>query len=772
MDLSGQFIQYAPLEVDDFSGGITDNYLGGAINKYHNADNLLVEKYGAKGKLLVRPGSGIFDSARPFVDSAGVSRLTSLKYFGDYIVPFTKNKVYTQNNTGATWTSLVGPNGGNPPFSTAADGLHVVSLSTWQDHLFVASDTYEYISKIYKNSAGLFQIRTAGLPALASSPTLTTSSAGVSSYIYRFCYKYTYLVGTVQYIDRGSLTEVTVSTAATISTSGAMAIAAIPVLSNTANATLWDTTNIDVEVYRTTNGGVNFFLVKAVDNGTTSTTDTMTDATLQLQEPLYTEGEIVENDPVPKAKVVHIVEDTSTAYYGNIKDGTELKTSLVQQSVPGDPDSCPADFTAEIGDQVVGISSVQGLPVVCGLNSVYRLDGSFDIFGRGGMIPRKISDRADCVSSQSIVQTMFGIFWMGTEYVYYSDGYRVNPINLEWTETHKLFTDTAAKRKKIQGKYDRKNNRIWWTVQIGDNSSDNDACYVLNLNFGDFTKEGVFTTVSGGDPFRPTALEFVGDTMYRGDESSYLLLHEEGLLTDPVINTASDASTWATRAIIYNYESCSFNMGESSRRKVANRINIKARNESNLSLDIISINDDGRLTETLKPIRSRTNVSWGDEDVVWGDPDIIWNYQSLIVEQRRFPNKSFRFTDKQIKLTNAYTIITNSDLNGNANINSTLKTATTVNSANTFPSASVGYYMSFASDDYTAQYEILSINSSNNVLTLDDDNATLSTQASGPWLIKGYPKGESLGLLSYTMDYAIMGKTQNFYSRSSEGENA
>ncbi len=144
----------------------------------------------------------------------------------------------------------------------------------------------------------------------------------------------------------------------------------------------------------------------------------------------------------------------------------------------------------------------------------------------------------------------------------------------------------------------------------------------------------------------------------------------------------------------------------------------------------------------------------------------------MIVEQRRFPNKSFRFTDKQIKLTNAYTIITNSDLNGNANINSTLKTATTVNSANTFPSASVGYYMSFASDDYTAQYEILSINSSNNVLTLDDDNATLSTQASGPWLIKGYPKGESLGLLSYTMDYAIMGKTQNFYSRSSEGENA
>lgn len=772
MDLSGfQPINYQVLEIDDFSGGITDNYIGGPINKYHEADNLMLEKYGTKAKLRLRSGSEIFDSANPVLNNTA-SRGQTLKYFSGAILGWSTNKVYYQASSGA-WTNLVGPNGGNSVFTTASDGSNIVSVSEWQNHLLVANDNYEYISKIYKNSASAYQIRTAGLPELTATPVLTTSSAGANSYLYRFCYKYSYLVGTVQYVDRGALTEASVSSAATINTAQPMAISGIPSLSNTANTTLWDTTNIDVEIYRTTNGGTNFYLAKTIDNGTLSTSDTMTDATLILQEALYTEGDIVENEPVPKAGLVHVVEDTSTAYYARIKEGTETRNNVLRQSVPGDIDSCPTDFELEVGDDIVGLSSHLGRPIICGTNNVYRVDGAFDRLGRGAMVAQKISDRADCVSSQSVVQTLYGTFWCGKEYFYYTDGYKVLRLNSEFTATHQLFTDTSTQRKKIQGKYDRKNNRIWWTVQEDASSSDNDKCYILHLNFWDFqTEDAPFTTATGGDEFRPTSIEFVDDTMYRGDAKSYILIHrEDGTKTDPKIDSTLGVGSWGENTILYTYESVSFNMGNSSIRKASPRICIKALNESPLSLDIISINDGRRLTETLRPIRSRSSLLWGDSEVEWGDPDLVWNYESIIDEQRRFPRASYRYSEKQIKLTNAYVVVTNSStVESEATTNTTTKTVAL--SGATFPSNSIGYGIAFETDGYVREFTVTAINSSNDTVTVSDVSNLLPSSAATTlqWVLRGYPKGEDLGLLSYSIDYVFLGKTQNYYRKGSTGE--
>ena len=44
-----------PLPLEDFSGGMTDYYLGAALNKFQQADNFLLYKHGQVAKLITRP---------------------------------------------------------------------------------------------------------------------------------------------------------------------------------------------------------------------------------------------------------------------------------------------------------------------------------------------------------------------------------------------------------------------------------------------------------------------------------------------------------------------------------------------------------------------------------------------------------------------------------------------------------------------------------------------------------------------------------------------
>lgn len=763
-------INYQSIEFDDFSGGITDNYISGARNKARVMDNLMLIPYQVEGqlkaKLQTRYGSEIFDSDDPILNATTLSRISTLIYF-DEILGIQVNALKYQNTSG-DWTSLDGPIDSNPLFSTSSDGDNVVSYSRWQNHIFFANDNYEYIAKVYRDSSDDLQIRTAGLPDLGSSPVVTAGATGSDSYLYRFCYKYSYYVGTVLYTDRGALTEVELTNSAAPSSS-AVTITSIPTLTNTASDTLWDTSSIDIEIYRTITGGeTEFYLVTTVDNGTTSASDTTSDTTLLTNEPLYTNGGVVENDLPPQSKVIHIVEDTNTAYYGNIKDGTELLEYQIRQSIPGDPDSVPETFFANLGDDLVGISSVQGIPVAVCEKSVYRLEGQFDYLGRGAIVARKISETATCVSSQSIVQTIDGIFWAGEDHFYFSDGYRVIPLNLDYLTSYAAFVSSDALKKRIQGKYDKKNRRIWWTTQNDSSESDCNSCIVLHLEFG-LSSYSSFTTVSGQTSFRPSSIEFDGDTMYRGDSQGYLFWHKSTFTTDPVIDTStSDVTLWNSETILHDYESCAYDYGDSRVRKVAPKINITAQNSSNLSLDIISMNDDSRIVESLKPIRYRDSLVWGEETVEWGDPTLTWNAQGLIEEERRFPNSSYRFNYKQIRLTNGTTAISNSDVNGSATIDSTAMTVAL--NDGTFSSAVPGYVIALDQDDYTFEYPIVSVNTAHDTIVVTDTYSTLVDNTAADWVVRGKPKGDILDLISYSMDIASLGRTHKFYRKSDSGE--
>ena len=245
-------------------------------------------------------------------------------------------------------TTLQGPSG-NDLFS-AGTTASIVSYAEWNKHIFLTSDAYPRPMKIYKDSALAYQLRSSGLPALATAPTVTAGAAGAMNFIYAFHYSYTYLVGAdaLSFKDAGAITQVELVNSAdpSISTNP---ITNIPVIANGATEN-FDTAKIKVEIYRTQAGGDVFYKIGEVTNGTTTFNDTFSDATIANNELIYNSDGSVDNDAPPLAKFIHIVNNI--ALYGYLNESSQKKPFTIRQSVPGDPDSVPLDFNAETEDEI------------------------------------------------------------------------------------------------------------------------------------------------------------------------------------------------------------------------------------------------------------------------------------------------------------------------------------------------------------------------------------------------------------------------------------
>lgn len=764
-DIPVQTIQTQPWEVDDFRGGVTDYPIGAETTKSERMDNLVLVPHGEKAKPFTRQGSEIYDETY-YQIPAGNQRIGTLKTFEDTLLVHSKEKL---QYIASGWQTLTGPSG-NQVFPSTATTSDVVSMATWNRHLLVTSSGFFRPQKVYPNASGTLTLRTAGLPALASSPVVTPGTAG-SSYntIYAFIYSYDYTVDTVNHQDLGPVTYVVVAAGAAPNAS-TFAITVIPALANGATHN-YDTasSSLKVKIYRTTNAGATFYYVGSVNNGTTTFNDTVADTTLVSSGVLlYTEGGVLENDPPLPSKLVHVTGDI--AYYAHVKDGTEVFSNRLMQAVPGDADSVPADNYTDVEGEIVGLSSVKGAPILlCKGGEVYRVDGVFDDFGRGGMFPQKISDATDCISSQSVVQTMEGVFWAGTDGIYFTDGYQVLRLNEDYDKTWADWVLSSEQRSRIQGKYDSKKRRIWWTIQET-GEVDCNRCYILDLNWG-IRPKATFTTASGtNDSFAPTALEFSGGEMVRGDRRGYLFLHQDGVYTDPKVDTLLTPPDWETTLLQYDYLSAGFNFGTSFERKFVPRMDITCENETNLSLQILSVNDNNPASYELKPIRSRGNMVWGDADIIWGDPDLLWNSQTLIDEWRRFPAGTLRCEYKQIQLTNAWVAIVSSDVLGTATVSVSGSTATLTDASTVdWPTTIVDYAIAFETDGYVREYEITGRTSAD-VITFSDPSGSAPNAAGVAWVVRGYPRGEILNLLAYTIHFSVFGKTQGTYRSSGSGE--
>lgn len=614
-------------------------------------------------------------------------------------------------------------------------------------------------------ATGNYQTTTVRFPIAAGTGTGT-------SFIYSFHYYYTYQVGDVIYEDEGPIE--TLSCTLNAPNTNNVTISSIAVLSNNSVSTVgmsYDTSNIDIKIYRTANNGTTFYLLATLDNGTTSYVDSTSDATLITGATLYTTGGVVENEQPPASKYVHVVN--GYGYWAHVKEGSQTLTNRVLQSLQDDPDSVPADFFIDVDDEITGLSSVQSLPVAFTTKTAYRLEGNFDELGRGGMLAEKITNASGCISNQSIVQTKIGLFYAGTDGFYWTDGYRVQKISDQWNDTFKRITSTTTKQLRITGMYEENNDRVLWGCQMDDSSLDNDTILCLDLRWG-IKPDACFTTWSNGDDFAPTGLAYFNKEIVRADKRGFLFKHQYTLYSDPKINTSAATDTWIKKHINWDYKSISMDMGSSQVRKFVNRVILQAGNDSNTSIQINSINDDHRSFKQLKPIRWRGNVVWGDPIIVWGVTDLVWGLDGSVEEIRRFSAGELRCNRKQLQVTKSLINIIKSDDYGLAAINATAKTVTL---AGAFPwpatAELVDYYISFAADSYVTNYRVLS-RTSDSVLVYEDNLSTSATNASSKWVLRGYVKDERFHLLKYILEFTPLTDSQQPYSSAASytGANA
>jgi hypothetical protein len=750
------------LVVGDFSGGITDYILDAQPNQSSVIENLVINK---NRKLETVPGSDIYNALYPQIPDGAV-RITGLfKSLDPQLYVTSSRKVWYPGVS--AWTELVGPTS-NPAFSVGNTSTFV-STSEWNGHIYAVNSDYATPIKIFKGASAP-QVRTAGLPDLATAPVCTPPSGGSSnSYIYAFAYEYTYTVNNeTTFQDIGPVTYVSISTNNNISGSHVVAITAIPTLSN--GTTLnYETTVVRVFIYRTISGGTTFYKVGQVTNGTATFNDSTTDATLINNDLLYTNGDVLNNDPPPQCKYVHVVN--GVAYYANIKSGTEFYKNQIRQSIPGDPDSCPEDLTIDLLEEIVGISSYNDNPIVFSKKRVYRLNGQYDDLGQGQVIYEDITKTVGCMSHNSIVQTRYGVFWAGDDGFYWTDGFQFKKISDSFNDRYQDLVSSDTRRSRIYGAYDTVDNKIHWACTSADSSTDNDCFFTLDLRWG-ISEASTFTTRVGGSSFAPTAILYYSNDLLRADRRGYLFKHNSSYTTDPKVNTLAAYSTWPVQAIVPNYISTVFNFGYPMVRKWVPKILLSMQNETDVSVQINSINDQSTTTNPLLPIRVRENVLWGTTTAIWGSLTPYWSNSQLIEQMRRFPAGSLRCSFKQIQITQAYTNIYNSDTFGTANVNSSTKTATLLG-ALSWPADSVDYYISFEHDNYTKQYLVTSVSGSN--LVYLDPATNQPTDFGSKWLIKGQPKGEVFNILSYIVYYApLTDQSYKTYRKEqdSTGDNA
>jgi hypothetical protein len=514
-------------------------------------------------------------------------------------------------------------------------------------------------------------------------------------------------------------------------------ITGIPALANS-GSTNYDVSNIKVEIYRTTENGSTYYKTGEVNNGVTTFTDRTMDSDLAQQEELYTTGGVVDSDPAPPSKFVHVTG--SKGLWANTIENGIAYPQRIRESLEGAIDSCPGSAFIDLPNECVGVCSNNGVRIAWTKTATYRIEGTFDLLGRGSMSYIEISNSVGLSGPYSPVQTDKGVVFAGTDGWYVTDGYKVSPISKKWLSSYLNLVSTSTKAARLQGTLDYNTNRVWWGATVS--GIDNDAAYILDMNHG-LKDNAVFTTVKNGTSFVPTSLVFFNGQIIRGDSRGYVFKHDAQYLTDPKVDTLVTPSNWVGKTIIYDLITSAFDWGTVKYRKWVNLIVAKFKNHGNLSCQINGINDDGAFTGSCAPIRSRGATG-------------------LIKEKRRFPAGGIRCFNKQIQFTNAKVVLNNSDTLGLCTVNKAAKTATI--SAGIWPSDLADQVITFENDGYVQEFAISSQTST--VLTLSDPGSLLPASGSYKWELKGYPKDEQFELDSFALDALIMSPT----AQTAEGE--
>lgn len=551
-----------------------------------------------------------------------------------------------------------------------------------------------------------------------------------------------------------------------------LTLSGLPVLSN-GIATNWDTYTVELDLYRSITDGTTLYKVGTVANGVTTFTDTVTDAELLSNQPIYTTGGVLQNDQAPASKFLTILN--STAYYGYVKDTTsgESFPNRVLQSIPFAPYAVPAENFDDLDDELVGLTNFNNYVLAFCKSKIYRMEGTYNELGQGLLSHIQIAPTVGGISQAGLVQTEYGVFFCGTNGIYWTDGFTLTRVTGELEKTYNALIQSPSQRARLNAVYDKSTRRIYWSFASQMTSVECDITYVLDLNWG-ISERMSFTTLSG-NLISPSAWAVFSGQLIRGESYGFLFKHDAALTSDqtPLLGQRSTPSTaWAPQPIVYDYQSCQTNFGSSQIKKWVTRVTYQGKQESNLFLQINRKNNNGGGWKPLVPIRSVNECVWGDPAVVWGSPTLRWGSQGMIDAFRKMPAGSLRTDWMATQFTNARLILCASDTYGLVSTSARAggQVTLTLPTPYQWPLWAKLYTIAFQNDGYVKAYTILGRTAQ--TLTVADPDATAPASATGVlWQMSGIPYGQRMNLTAYNISFAPLSDEQSAYhgSTSSDG---
>jgi len=477
-----------------------------------------------------------------------------------------------------------------------------------------------------------------------------------------------------------------------------------------------------------------------------------------LGETLYpgaTDG--IYNDPIPSCNFSAIIDNYG--WYAGCQDTSSsggMRSNRILQSKPGSVSAAPVgNFVDVPGDHITAFSSVGSHPVAFTRNGTFRIEGRYDVFGNGIVRAIQISDSEGSVS-QDVIKTSDGIYFGSENGWCWTNGFDVT--NLSKVHLKTTYSNLSTKTR-MSGCYDTKNGLAYFGVEstalVSGITGKNNSAFVLNVKRTELPS-GVFTTMSAGANLQPNSLHYdsANARVLIGDQRGYVFKLDDSLTTDPVVNTATAWSTWTKTAIVWDYITSAFAFGSTRVAKWMSDITAIAKNlTGNVSIDMWSYKDDRTTGVQIKAVRERSITS------------------GLHKIFRRFPKGNLSCLYAQLQLKKGFVVIARSNDYALATLSGAANTA--LLASGTWPNdgsdSLVGHHLYPAiAGAYVTGWEI--ITHSGDTLTVADTGNTFPTASGNAWVVKGYPKNESLELHSLGIDHSLLG--EGYPERSDQGGNA
>jgi len=625
----------------------------------------------------------------------------------------------------------------------------------------------------YRQGAGIYKAHEAGLPQFTDVLTYTPNSSVPDNheYLYAAQYSYEYTVDGIKYRYNSTVKfSSQIATTDEIGAGGTVNITGISALSAVANQV--DVSNVKVELYRTEKSGATLYRIAQLANGVPSFLDTITDAVIVENPQLYINGDRLDHYQAPKCKHMTIVGDIGyyAAVVEELSTGDEYKPYRIMQSIPGAITAIDQASFRDVDDEVIGISHINGYPIIFTKSFIYRIDGIIDSFGNGSMRLKVLSDSYGCASANGIVRTNNGLYWAGAHGFYATDGFKIKNLTIELTKSYNKLAFTETQRSRMSGTYDSENERVYWSVSESD--SENNLMWVLNLNPLLRGKEAGFTKFSSG-ALTMTATLFYNDDLLIGTANGNILRHNDLLQKELTVDANALPSAWETRGVEYDFETSVTNFGNPATRKWVAQTTLSYKTETNLSILLTSNNDDERQIRDMKEIRSFGTFSWGDPDFIWGGNDIRWRKPETESKTRHFPRSTMRCRRKQLRVRPSRTIVYHSDDKIEADLAAVdplapiLTITVTLQGTYKWPTDAIGYWISFSDDGYTKEFKVKT--RSDTTLTIDS-GAVLGVGKK--WHIIGIYKKQLFEIKSIAYKYALLDNLGGKFQAGDEGGNA